>query len=118
MRRFRTLVALNSLLTAVGVVGMTRYISTSSEFWPSIVYFVTLCVVGSITAITPYIRRRSFQRLAVGFNTVSVALLAVALIAAFVVSPGSGVMAFVFVFFPLVINVTSLKSILHQARQT
>ena len=103
------LIILNSLLATVGVAGIAWYISSSSEFWPSLVYFITLCAVGSVSATAQYIRSRSFQLLAAGLNGASVVLLVALLIAAFVVSPGSGVATLCLVLVPFVINVASLK---------
>lgn len=103
------LVILNSSLVTVGVAGIAWYISSSSQLWPSLVYFMTLCAVGTVSATAQYIGTRSFQLLAAGINGASVVLLVAILIAAFVVSPGSGLAALFFVFVPFFINVASLK---------
>jgi len=101
----------NSLLAAVGVTGIAWYISSSSEFWLSLTYFMTLFAVGSVSATTLYIRTRLFQLLAVWFNGVSIVVLVSLLVAAFVVSFGSGVAASAFVLLPLLLNVASFKLI-------
>lgn len=110
------LIILNSILATVGFAGIAWYISSSSEFWPSLVYFMTLCAVGAVSVTARYNRTRSFQLLAAGLSGVSVVVLIAILIAAFVVSVGSGVAAVYFVFFPFVINVASLKWFLAEVR--
>lgn len=101
----------NSLLAAVGATGIAWHISSSSEFWPSLTYFMTLFVVGSVSATTRYIRARLFQQLAVWFNGVSISVLVSLLVSAFVLSFGSGVAASALVLLPLLLNVASFKRI-------
>lgn len=105
------LVLLNSLLVTCGVAGVAWYIFSISEFRPLLGYFITLCTVGSVTAVALCIRSYSFRLLAVGLNGVSVVLLVSLLIVAFLISPGSGVAAFPFVVVPLVVNLASMKGV-------
>jgi hypothetical protein len=75
-------------------------------------YFVTLCSVGSVSAIACYFRGRSFLLLAGWLNGVTIGLLVVLEVAAIVLSIGSGVAAMALVAVPLVINVISLRWII------
>lgn len=105
----RKLIVLNCLMAAVGVAGMAWSVSSSPEFWPMPGYFLTLCAVGTVTAAAHDIQSRSLWLLAAGLNGVSIALLLALLIAAFVLSPGSGLAALPFVVVPLGVNVASLS---------
>lgn len=92
-----------------GVAGIVWYKSSSMEVWPILGYFLTLCTVGSLTAIPCYFRGRSVLLLAGGLNGVAMGLFVSLLVVAFTLSLGSGVAAMPFVAVPLAINVFSLR---------
>lgn len=104
------MILLNCSLAAAGVAGMAWYKSSSSQFWPFLVYFVTLCTVGSVSALASCVRvrRRALLLFAAGLNALSVCLLILLVMAAVMVSLGSGFAVFPFVVYPLAINLASL----------
>lgn len=102
------LILLNCSLAAAGVAGMAWYMSSSSQFWPFLGYFVTLCTVGALSTLASCFRGRALLLFAAGLNALSVCLLILLVMAAVVVSPGSGFAVFPFVLYPLAINLASL----------
>jgi len=110
------IILLNCLLAVVGVVGIAWYTISSTELWPMLGYFVTLCAAGSVSAIACYFRGRSFLLLAGGLNGVTAGLLVALQIAAIVLSLGSGVAAMAFIAIPFAINVTSLRWIIAEVK--
>ena len=103
------MILLHCLLAVVGVSGIAWYTSSSAEVWPIFGYFVTLFTVGSVSAIAVYFRGRSLLLFAGGLNGIAIGLLVALQVAAFRLSPGSGVAAFPLVAVPLVISVISLR---------
>lgn len=99
----------NCLLAIVGAGGVVWYKSSLTEVWPLLGYFLTLCSVGSVSAIACYIRDRPFLLIANGVNGVAIGLLLALQVSAFMISPGSGIAAFPFVAVPLAIIVNSLR---------
>lgn len=108
IRRFQIPVFLNFLLATAGLAGMAWYKSSASEFWPVLGYFVTLCVVGVVSATSYWIRSRTVLLLAIGINGLSAVLALALLITAFAVSPGSGAAAFPFIAVPILMNAAFL----------
>lgn len=103
------MILLNWLLAICGAAGIVWYRSSSTEAWPILGYFVTLAIVGAASAIAYYFRGRSLLLLAGGLNGIAIGLLVALQVAAFALSPGSGIAALPFVVVPLAINFTSLR---------
>lgn len=99
---------LNLSLTILSAASITWYKVSSAELWPVLGCFIVFFSVGSVTVIASFVRSRTLWLLAAGLNGLSVALLIALLIAAFVLSPGSGIAAVAFAVVPLVVNVISL----------
>lgn len=110
------MILLHWFMTVAGVVGTVWYISSSMEFWPILVYFLTLSTVGSLVAIASYFRYRSLFLLAGGLSGIAIGLLVALQVAAFTLSLGSGAAAIPFVVVSLAINMISLRWISAQIK--
>ena len=97
------------VMTVVGIAGIVWYRFSSTEAWPVLGYFVTLCAVGSVSVIACYSRGRPLLLLAGGLNGIAIGLFGTLQVMAFALSPGSGIAAFPFLVVPLAINVISLR---------
>ena len=105
------LLVLNSLLATAYLAGLIWYALSSSEFLPALIYFMTLCIVASASSAALSNASHLLRTVAVSLNAASLALLAALLVAGFVLSPGSGVVALTWVFFPFVVNLATLKAL-------
>lgn len=104
------LTILKTLMILIGASGIVWYTFSSQELWPVLAYFLALLAVGVVSTMGDYIKTHPFQKLVIGVNYLSIALLVALQFSAFAISPGSGITTVPFTGVPIAISLASIRA--------
>ena len=98
---------MHCIMLFAGVCGIVWYTFTGHDFWPVLVYCITLCIIGVASLLKLRESSEIVQKSTLVLNRAAAVLLMALLVSGFAVSPGTGISATAFILIPLVIALTS-----------